>query len=155
MLSQADNDFSSFTNISVTERIGDKSTELEEYLRKPVENVKEPLKWWIANRHVYPTLHRMALDYLSIPGELYYTFYSLTNLSFVATSTAVERVFSQGRQLLSFTRNRLQASSFRMFLCLGSWGRHDLVLFDDVLAAVRAGSKRKRDSDVIDVEAIA
>ena len=40
------------------------------YLRNEVENVKDPLKWWYDNRHVYPTLHRMALDYLSIPGEL-------------------------------------------------------------------------------------
>ena len=62
----------------------------------------------------------------------------------VATSTAVERVFSQGRQLLSFTRNRLRPSTIRAFLCLGSWGRNDLIFFEDVLAAVKGNSKRKR-----------
>jgi hypothetical protein len=72
----------------------------------------------------------------------------------VATSTAVERVFSQGRQLLSFTRNRLRASSIRAFLCLGSWGRNDLIFFEDVLAAVKAGSKRKREASDLDVELV-
>ena len=74
----------------------------------------------------------------------------------VATSTAVERVFSPGRQLLSFTRNRLHPSSLRAFLCLGSWGRNDLILFEDVLAAVKGSSKRKRelsdsDDDIVGV----
>jgi hypothetical protein len=64
-------DFAAFTNISVTNHIGSRTSELQEYLRKPVENVKEPLKWWVANRHIYPNLHRMALDYLSIPGRSY------------------------------------------------------------------------------------
>ena len=64
-----DDDFNTFANISVTKRIGSQASELDEYLRKPVENIKDPLKWWIANRHVYPKLHRMALDYLSIPGK--------------------------------------------------------------------------------------
>jgi hypothetical protein len=64
----------------------------------------------------------------------------------IATSTAVERVFSQGRQLLSFTRNRLSASSICAFLCLGSWGRNDLILLEDVLVAVKGSSKRRRES---------
>ena len=72
----------------------------------------------------------------------------------VATSTAVEHVFSQGRQLLSFTWNCLHASSICAFLCLGSWGRNDLIFFEDVLAAVKAGSKRKREVSDLDVELI-
>jgi len=63
-----EDDFTAFGNISVTKQVGSRSCELREYLRKPVENVKDPMKWWVANRHVYPNLHRMALDYLSIPG---------------------------------------------------------------------------------------
>jgi hAT family C-terminal dimerisation region len=125
-----DDDFTTFGNISVTKHVGLRSSELQEYLRKPVENVKDPLKWWVANRHVYPKLHRMALDYLSIP----------------ATSTAVERVFSQGRQLLSFTRSRLRASSIRAFLCLGSWGRNDLLFMEDILAAVRSNKRKREES---------
>ena len=69
---QADNDdFAAFSNISVTNHIGFRTSEVDEFLRKPVENVKDPLKWWVANRHVYPNLYRMALDYLSIPGALF------------------------------------------------------------------------------------
>ena len=72
----------------------------------------------------------------------------------VATSTAVERIFSQGRQLLSFTCNRLHPSTIRAFLCLGSWGRNDLIFFEDVLAAVKGNSKRKRELSDSDVEVV-
>ena len=55
-----------------------------------------------------------------------------------ATSTAVERVFSQGRQILHFTRNSLSAKSLRAFLCLGSWCRHDMVSVNDLVVAIKA-----------------
>ena len=56
----------------------------------------------------------------------------------------MEQAFSQGRQLLHFTRNRLSPSSIRAFLCLGAWGRCDLLFMDDLLAAV-TNRKRKRE----------
>lgn len=59
--------FASFGNLSVTS--APRASEIQEYLNHPVENVKDPLKWWVDNQHVYPNLHRMALDYLSIPGK--------------------------------------------------------------------------------------
>lgn len=34
-------------------------------------NVKDGLRWWVECKHVYPRLHRMALDYLSIPGNFF------------------------------------------------------------------------------------
>jgi hypothetical protein len=46
------------------------ASEIQEYLGLPVEGVKDPLEWWTKNKYVYPNLHRMALDYLSIPGSL-------------------------------------------------------------------------------------
>jgi len=56
----------------------------------------------------------MAFDYLSVPGKVL----PLSNLEstlradlVLAMSTLVERMFSQGRQLLHFTRNRLSARS--------------------------------------------
>jgi len=115
-----DDDFTSFGNLSVT--TSPRPNEIQEYLSHPVENVKDALKWWVENKYVYPKLHRMALDYLSIP----------------ATSTSVERVFSQGRHLLPFARNSLSPSSIRAFLCFGSWSRCGLVVLDDVVAAVTA-----------------
>ncbi len=43
--------------------------ELERYLSSDPEHTTDALKWWYDRRAVYPTLSRMALDYLSIPGE--------------------------------------------------------------------------------------
>ncbi|KAF9227663.1 hypothetical protein BS17DRAFT_726037 [Gyrodon lividus] len=54
----------------------------------------------------------------------------------------IERVFSQGRQLLHFTRNRLSARFVRVFICLGSWVRHDMIPLD-VLVVVVWPKKRK------------
>ena len=80
--SDSDNDFTTFANISMTKQAGSRPNELREYLRKPAENVKDPLKWWIASRHTYPNLYRMALDYLSIPGKSF-----IISLLYVANST--------------------------------------------------------------------
>ncbi|KAJ7079691.1 hypothetical protein C8R44DRAFT_654011, partial [Mycena epipterygia] len=60
-----------------------------------------------------------------------------------ATSTGVEHVFSKGRQLLHFTCNRLSAKSVRVFLCLGSWSKHDLVGDKEFQNAVRQNMKSK------------
>jgi hAT family C-terminal dimerisation region len=57
-----------FANISIDPKTATKLSEIDDYLRLPVENVSDPLKWWYDNRRVYPNLSRMALDYLSIPG---------------------------------------------------------------------------------------
>ncbi|KDR68329.1 hypothetical protein GALMADRAFT_215786 [Galerina marginata CBS 339.88] len=43
--------------------------ELQLYLSTPTENAAQPLLWWYEKRHVYSQLHRMALDYLSIPAQ--------------------------------------------------------------------------------------
>ena len=65
-----------------------------------------------------------------------------------ATSTAVERVFSQGQQLLHFTRNRLSPASIRASLCLGDWSRRDLLSTSDIVEAIQIRQdKRKREDD--------
>ncbi|XP_006455328.1 hypothetical protein AGABI2DRAFT_56796, partial [Agaricus bisporus var. bisporus H97] len=53
----------------------------------------------------FPRLSRMAIDYLTIP----------------ATAVKVERIFSEGRSLLSHSRNRLTPESTRASMCLGEW----------------------------------
>jgi len=45
-----DNAFTAFANISVTKVVAFRRSELDEYLCKAVENIKDPLKWWIANQ---------------------------------------------------------------------------------------------------------
>ena len=72
----------------------------------------------------------------------------------VATSTAVECIFSQGRQLLSFTCICLCPPAICAFLCLGSWGHNDLIFFEDVLAAVEGNSQRKHEASDSDVEVV-
>jgi hAT family C-terminal dimerisation region len=68
----------------------------------------------------------------------------------LATSTAVERVFSQGRQILHFTRNRLSPHSIRAIMCFGAWGRKNLVHMPEIVEAIR--TERKRKHDVIELD---
>jgi hypothetical protein len=44
---------------------------LDQYLSMDPEHVsgKSVFAWWYERRGVYPRLYRMALDYLTIPGE--------------------------------------------------------------------------------------
>ncbi|KAJ7343895.1 hypothetical protein DFH08DRAFT_962038 [Mycena albidolilacea] len=61
--------------------------------------------------------------------------------------SVVERVFSQGHHVLSFSRNRLTGISIRRFLCLGSWSWKDLVRDDDAVKAVKQVMKGKARAD--------
>ena len=44
------------------------SDELDHYLSTDPEQVTDIFKWWYERKGTYPCLHRMALDYLTIPG---------------------------------------------------------------------------------------
>ena len=46
--------------------------ELDRYLSTDPEHVTDAFAWWYERWSVYPLLHRMALDYLTIPGELFH-----------------------------------------------------------------------------------
>lgn len=67
----------------------DTRSELERYLAAPTEPTKNPVKWWWDHRDEYPRLSRMALGYLTIPGE--YTARFL--LSFAHNLTAPSRSY--------------------------------------------------------------
>ena len=54
-------------------RIRELRDELDRYLSTDPEHVVDVLMWWTERKSMYPHLSRMALDYLSIPGELIYT----------------------------------------------------------------------------------
>ena len=43
--------------------------ELDRYLSTDPEATADAIQWWLEHRAMYPNLCRMALDYLSIPGE--------------------------------------------------------------------------------------
>lgn len=87
---------------------------------------------------LFPRLHRMALDYLCIPGKFMTVYHSYTCLpSYPATSVNVERLFSRGRLVLSHTRSRLSVTSTRALLCLGSWSLLGMVRDEDVNAVAK------------------
>lgn len=46
--------------------------EIDRYLTTDTEDVKNVLSWWWERKSLYPCLSRMALDYLSIPGMIYF-----------------------------------------------------------------------------------
>ena len=50
--------------------------EIDCYLATDTEEVGNPLLWWWERRSMYPCLSRMALDYLSIPGMLFFCYKS-------------------------------------------------------------------------------
>jgi hypothetical protein len=49
-------------------KCSDLHDELTIFLITDPEMVKDILLWWWDKRNIFPTLYRMALDYLSIPG---------------------------------------------------------------------------------------
>ena len=109
--------------------------ELDRYLSTDPEHVVNALAWWAERKDAYPQLSRMALDYLTIPGEcIIYIPSHILNILSIATSTDVERIFSRGRLLLSHVRNRLSVQSTRALMCLGTWSELGYVRDEDVLA---------------------
>ena len=62
-------------------------------------------------------------------------FFQLINI-ILATSVDVERVFSQGRLLLSHIRSRLSVQSTRALMCLGVWSKLGYITDSDVKAVV-------------------
>jgi hypothetical protein len=79
----------------------DPYNELEAYLTSPLEPWPTLpnavlIKWWKDHSVVYPTLARMARDYLAVPGS----------------STASERQFSSARHISTDFRNRITPALF-------------------------------------------
>lgn len=124
-------DFTDFLDIPLESL--DEQSEIDNYFALPLEKVQDPIAWWWEHKALYPTLSAMALDYLSAP----------------ATSTAVERLFSQGCQLLHFTHSHPSPSMIHAFLCFGDWSQKDLVDMPDLAVAIHqlCGHKRSH-SDV-------
>jgi hAT family C-terminal dimerisation region len=96
--------------------------EVKQYLKCPVENIKNALAWWVKNQAVYPHLSWMTLDYLSIPGMCSLINSPMLDLTMPTTATSVdmEHVFSKERLVLSHVRNGLSVQSTCTLMCLGA-----------------------------------
>ena len=81
--------------------------ELDRYLAIPLEDHVDPLLWWQVRREEFPILSQIARNYLCIQ----------------ATSVASEQAFSVAGQTISPLRNRVDAGTARVTLCLKSWIR--------------------------------
>jgi len=66
--------------------------------------------------------------------------------SFLASSVAVERVFSKGRLLMSHICNCLSAQSTCTLLCLGAWSKADFVKSMDLSAVATLPDAKDNDS---------
>jgi len=82
------------------------TNELELYFNSnPPGDEIVPLEWWKNHAMEYPTLSKMAQDYLAI----------------MPTSVPCEQFFSIAGNQISQTRNRIDANTARACLCLKSW----------------------------------
>ena len=80
----------------------------------------------------------------SMYGSRTYLLRGVDDVSVGRESPLSDMFFSKEHQLLQhFTRNRLSPSTIRAYLCLGAWGRCDLLYMEDLLAAV-TNRKRKQ-----------
>jgi len=54
-------------------KASDLGSELDRHLSTDVEHVTDAIGWWHERHHTYPSLSRMALDYLTVP-DMYFFF---------------------------------------------------------------------------------
>ncbi|KAF7372391.1 HAT dimerization [Mycena venus] len=84
--------------------VNDPRQELKAYLNSPLEEVDDVVAWWGHHVGHYPTLARMARDYLAIQGS----------------ATASEQAFSSGSLTATKRRNRLAPATFEALQILKS-----------------------------------
>jgi hypothetical protein len=112
-----------------------KTTELQQYYDSYQEDFtmakddsplfKDPLTWWLeVGRHSYPTLYKIALDFLSIP----------------CTSCDCERAFSGGRRTCTFERNKLCGHTIEALQLQKNWLRKHAVHSELTVLATHIGA---------------
>lgn len=82
------------------------SSEVERYLGNYMETAEcKPLDYWKQHRVVFPTLARLAIDFLAV----------------CASSVESERWFSKGGRVITKFRASLEKNSVQASICLQSW----------------------------------
>jgi hAT family C-terminal dimerisation region len=98
--------FGTATNSTSGDTTDESESENKLYLREKCAPPKtDPITWWKENTFRFPSLSRMARDYLSVPG----------------TSVPAEEVFSTAGDIVSKKRNRLVGENIRMLMLPKSW----------------------------------
>jgi len=80
----------------------------------------KPLQWWKVHAEDFPTVSRMARDFLAIP----------------ATSVSVERLFSRSRHVCRDTRSSFKAQTITEIMCAKKW-LEDPRLYAEVIRKVQ------------------
>ena len=94
--------------------------EIQAYLDAECEEEStDPVKFWKLKSQQLPTLACMARTYLSVP----------------ASSAPCERVFSAGRYIQNYTRNRLNLETLESLICLKDWVQHSVVDINSISEA--------------------
>jgi hypothetical protein len=57
--------------VSRISQIDGRRDELADWLAQPPVPTEDPLRWWLANRDLYPRLSRMAIDVHATPGKIF------------------------------------------------------------------------------------
>ena len=120
----------------------DQRARINDAFDRYTQGAPEALRAWKGDHNIYqwwqfstdcPELRQMAFDTLSIP----------------ATSTELERVFSQAKRILTAERSRLKhddiesASSFEALILLRQWHQQQLYTINESIAgnAIRANQE--------------
>lgn len=101
-------------------------TKIQQYLRDPLVDTEDPIKWWYEVRHKYPSLSQMGRDFLVIPPS----------------STGVEHLFSQGHHVISFSRNQLNEDTICALMCMGDWSQKNVIVPDDLVLTLREAAPK-------------
>lgn len=81
----------------------DATVEVQRYMMEPnIGRQEDPLQYWERQKHLYPSLHKLAVAFLSTP----------------ASSVPCERVFSKAGEILCKKRNRLNPKTVEKLLFL-------------------------------------
>lgn len=93
-----------------------------------INNVGGVLQYWESIAATRPNLARMALDFLTAPGECSAVLLSQSQLltSLSASSVDAERAFSGGRLQVNHLQHGTNSQTFRAQMAVGSWVGSDI-----------------------------
>jgi hypothetical protein len=124
---------------------------VDEWLNTPpVTTATDGLKYWAAILASGHPLARMALDFLSTPGQCIASFFHHLLNILLATSTDVEWAFSRGGLTVSKMRHSLSGESTRAASVFGSWcDLPGAVPHDEIMAAFKDKGKWPKNNNAM------